>query len=301
MRIVAIVPVKSTSDRLVGKNISPLNGKPLFLHTIEKLMLSSKIDEVFLDSDSEEIYKMAIYTGCSFLKRDSCFATNKTDGHILLHQAACKVSADIYVQVLVTAPFLTIETIEQGLSILLNNTDVDSVVCVKKEKQYCWDSTLLTPLYNVVSIPNSKDLPDITSETMGAYFVRNHVAIDQKRRYGGRVELLSVSPLEAMDVNSEEDLEFCNYIAKGIAQKEISYLNFLKRFINSAMISDTLDDLGYNTVVSGFQCNLLGSSVFGVAKTLKLRKLEDGENFTGIYDALESYDWITDRHYCCRK
>ncbi|GHU41953.1 hypothetical protein FACS1894190_10670 [Spirochaetia bacterium] len=38
MKVVAFLPVKGTSERIQNKNTALLNGKPLFLHTLEKLM-----------------------------------------------------------------------------------------------------------------------------------------------------------------------------------------------------------------------------------------------------------------------
>ena len=38
MKIVSIIPVKSTSSRIEEKNIKLLGDKPLFLHTLEKLL-----------------------------------------------------------------------------------------------------------------------------------------------------------------------------------------------------------------------------------------------------------------------
>ena len=54
MKIVAFLPVTGTSSRIENKNIKLLDGKPLFLHTLEKLSSCSFIDEVYLDSESEK-------------------------------------------------------------------------------------------------------------------------------------------------------------------------------------------------------------------------------------------------------
>jgi hypothetical protein len=52
-------------------------------------------------------------------------------------------------------------------------------------------------------------------------------------------------------------------------------------------LSDILDDLGVNGVLKGFKGNINGVSVIGRAKTLKIRKLKDGEDYKGIYKALK--------------
>lgn len=168
MKVVAFLPVKGTSERIKNKNTTLLNGKPLFLHTLEKLVRCPFIDDVFLDTEKDEIYDMGKHTGCHYLKRDPSLATNKTDGHSLFYNEAVKVDADIYIQILGTSPFILPSTIERGVGILKNHGDkYDSVVLVRREKMYTWGEGV--PNYDYDHIPNSKDLPDTVIETMGLY------------------------------------------------------------------------------------------------------------------------------------
>jgi len=292
MKVTAFLPVKGTSERLHNKNIALLNGKPLFLHTMEKLMKCSFIDEVYLDTEKDEIYEMAQYTGCKYLKRDPALATNKTDGHSLFYNEAIKVEADIYIQILCTSPFIDISTIKNGVE-AIKNSGYDSAVLVKREKQYTWNE--LGPVYDREHIPNSKDLPDTLIETMGLYMTNKDVALKMKKRYGLNPYLMDAKPIEAIDVNYPADFDLADIIAKGIKAVENRKLNFLSKMINSAMISDVLDDFGLsNQVITGLQCNITGTKLFGRARTLKIRKLHENEDFKGIYNALNSYSEITD-------
>lgn len=291
MKVVAFLPAKETSERIKNKNVTVLDGKPLFLHTLEKLMECDFIDEVYLDTESDDIYEMAKYTGCIYLKRAVELASNKTDGHSLFYNEAVKVDADIYVQILGTSPFIKKDTIKRAINVLKETSEFDSVVLVKKDKQYLWDGS--NPLYNRENIPNSKDLPDTIIETMGLYVTNKHVALDMKRRYGSSPYLLEAEPIEAVDVNYPADFRLAEIIMKGLHQNEINQLNFMAKNVNSAMLSDILDDLQIDGVVNGLKCNMDNKKVFGRAKTLKLRKLNEGEDFRGIYDALVSYEQVT--------
>lgn len=294
MKTVVFLPVKGTSERIKNKNTSLLNGKPLFLHTLEKLVKCPFFDEVFLDTEMDSIYEMAKHTGCTYLKRDPALATNKTDGHSLFYNEAKKVDADIYVQILGTSPFIKPSTIERGINILKEQGDkYDSVILVKREKQYTWNES--GPNYDREHIPNSKDLPDTVIETMGLYITNKHVALDKRRRYGQNPYLLDAEPIEATDVNYPLDFEYAEVISKGLKLVENRKLEFLKKLVNSAMLSDVLDDHGFtNNVVTGLRCNIDGTKIFGRARTLKIRKLEEGEDYHGIYDALNSYSEISD-------
>ena len=54
MKIVAIVPIKKKSLRVKNKNFRPVNKKPLYQYTLEKLKYC-KFDEFYVDSDSDKV------------------------------------------------------------------------------------------------------------------------------------------------------------------------------------------------------------------------------------------------------
>lgn len=290
MKIVAFLPVKGSSERIENKNIKLLDGKPLFLHTLEKLVACDFIDEVYLDSESDKIFDLASEIECKFLRRDKKLASNKTDGHELFYNEIKNIDADIYMQILATSPFIEPETILKGIETLKNSDEYDSAVLVKKDKLYEWKGN--EPAYGRGRIPNSIDLPETIIETMGLYIVKKDVARKNKKRFGERTLFLEAKPIEAIDVNFPADFELANFIAAGKREKERQLLKNLRNYLTSSMLSDILDDFNVSGVIQGLKPNIYGSKILGRAKTLKLRKLKKGEDYTGIYKALESYKTI---------
>lgn len=289
MKVVAFLPAKGSSSRIKNKNLMLLDGKPLFLHTLEKLMECSYIDEVYLDTEDSEIINLASETGCKVLKRPLQLASNNTDGNQLLLNEVKHVEADIYIQILCTSPFIEKSTIENAIKSLISSSH-DSAVLVRKEKLYTWDKN--TPNYNINKIPNSYDLNDTVIETMGLYIIKRNAALKTQRRIGESPLLIEAKPIEAIDVNWPEDFELANLIAAGIREKERQLLDNIKSHLTSAMLSDILDDIGIEGVIPGLKPSIPGVKIFGKAKTLKLRHLKKGEKFEGIYDALYSYNTI---------
>ena len=55
-KIDAIIPIKSVSKRIRGKNFKLINGKPLYSILLNKLK-KCNFDEVYVDTDSLEIKK----------------------------------------------------------------------------------------------------------------------------------------------------------------------------------------------------------------------------------------------------
>ncbi len=291
MKIVAFLPVKGKSSRVQNKNLKLLDGRPLFIHTLEKLVNSGIFYEVYLDTESENIINEAKDINCKILARDPKLSTNKTNGNILFENQVSKVNADIYVQILCTSPFISIETIQNGIDKIKKSKKFDSAVLIKKEKQYKWTND--KPDYDHINIPNSIDLEDTIVETMGLYIVKKDAAKKLKRRIGDKPFLIEASPIESIDVNFPEDFHLAELIAAGQREMNRKLLGNYKINFNSSLLSDVLDELGYKKqLLKGLKPNIPGIKLLGRAKTLRLKKLDKNEDPSGIYKALESYDSI---------
>ena len=213
-----------------------LNGKPLFLHTLEKLVSCDFIDEVYLDSESDEILNYASYLDYKPLKRDSALASNKTDGHQMFYNEVSQVQADIYIQILCISPFISADTIKRGIDVLLHNEAFDSVVLMRKEKQYLWKNG--QPMYDKFHIPNSSTLPDTILESMGLYIVRAETAHKTKMRFGSNVYMLTSDAIETIDVNFPDEFKLAEYIMRGIAEQENSRRLIISKYLDFAILSD---------------------------------------------------------------
>jgi len=58
-KVVAFVPAKGSSERIENKNAKLLDGRPLVVHTLDKLLKCRNVDEVYLDTESDDIAKLA--------------------------------------------------------------------------------------------------------------------------------------------------------------------------------------------------------------------------------------------------
>ena len=99
MKTVAIIPIKSVSRRVKGKNFKKVAGKPLYRYLLEKLH-HCNFDEIYIDSDSSEIENYAKKYGFNFIKRKPYLARDNANGNDLLNYHSKIITADIYFQLL---------------------------------------------------------------------------------------------------------------------------------------------------------------------------------------------------------
>lgn len=292
MKVVGIVPAKGASKRVPNKNMKLLCGMPLVHHALKKLLKCEFIDEVYLDTESEEMIDSLAEFPIGIIKRDVKLATNATDGHELLVYEASKVEADIYIQLLCTSPFILDETIKKAVGILSESEEYDSATLIRSEKQYLWQNGV--PAYGTGRIPNSIDLPSSHIETMGLYAVTKNCIKETGRRIGNRPYMIEVSPLEAIDVNTPEEFQLAELIALGQHHHEIRNFANLSKYLSSSILSDILDDMGIKgRTLTGYKLNIPSKKALGRAKTLRIKKKKETDT-SSIYDALETYKGIVE-------
>ncbi|MEK6857837.1 MAG: cytidyltransferase, partial [Nanoarchaeota archaeon] len=175
------------------------------------------VDEVYLDTESDEVFSLATGRNHFELRRLAELASNKTNGNqLLLHEASRVPDADIYVQALPTAPFLSRKTIEKAIYELVRSRTNDSLFGVSKQRLYLWNSDDKPINYDPSNIPNSFDLKDTTIETMSLYLIRKEALLRTQSRIGVNPILFNIPLLESIDINTEEDFDFAKIIHNGL-------------------------------------------------------------------------------------
>jgi len=287
-RIVAFVPAKGSSDRIQNKNLAVLDGEHLFKRKLRQLLDCKRITEVVLDTDSDALAALAADLPVRRLQRPAELASNATDGHELFAWECAQVEpADLYVQTLCTAPFVTAATLDRALAALLDSPEHDSLIGITRAKQYTW--TGANPDYGRGRIPNSVDLPPVTIEAMSLYIVRRDVLASGKR-FGARPLMFTLDPTEAVDVNWPDDLRLAETIAAGVRAEDNLRMTALLPYLTSAMLSDLTREMGHHWTLP----REIGGNgrFFGRAKTMLLDRVGPGDRWEGIYDALDSYEFV---------
>jgi CMP-N,N'-diacetyllegionaminic acid synthase len=136
MRVLTVVPARSGSKGLPGKNILEINGKPLIAWSIEAGLASKFVDEIILSTDSLEIAEIGKKFGAKIpFLRPSELAQDKTStSDVLLHLISeLEKQGQYYTHLLLlepTSPLRTAEDIDTAFELLIKNTEAESIVGV---------------------------------------------------------------------------------------------------------------------------------------------------------------------------
>lgn len=217
-KVVAFVHAKGSSTRVPSKNLKILGDKPLFCHAITHAKEASMVDAVVIDSDSDEIIALGMEYGAIPLKRPDELATNLATGDDLAYwQASNYPESKIVLQVIPTAPFLSSQSIDQAIQLLLDNPEVESVAGVYEDALYTWTDGKPDYYNSNGTIPNSFELKKTMYETTGLYVNDTKAVLRTHRRLNPQNCLPYVlNKLETVDINTLEDFAFAELLWKGL-------------------------------------------------------------------------------------
>ena len=136
---VALVPARSGSVRVPGKNVRPLAGHPLLAYAIETALQSGVFGRVVVSTDSESIAEIARWYGAEvpFLRPSEYATATSPDIEWLAYTLdRLPEKYDLFAIVRATNPFRGPDAIRRGLEQLLGTTEADSLRAVELVKQH---------------------------------------------------------------------------------------------------------------------------------------------------------------------
>jgi N-acylneuraminate cytidylyltransferase len=135
---VALVPARSGSERVPGKNVVPLAGHPLIAYTIAGAHESGVFDAVIVSTDSEEIAKIALRYGTEVpgLRPAEMSTATSFDIEWVLHVMRQR-DEEVFAILRPTSPFRTAKTIRRAFGRLVELGDrADSIRAVEPARQH---------------------------------------------------------------------------------------------------------------------------------------------------------------------
>ena len=133
-QVVALIPARSGSKGLPGKNTLSIGGAPLVVWTIRSALKSQFIDQVIVSSDSKEILDLTTNLGATPLDRPGDLATDSSHAsEVIRHATEGREDCDILIYLQPTSPLRTSTHIDEALT-LLTTASVEAVVSVYESR-----------------------------------------------------------------------------------------------------------------------------------------------------------------------
>lgn len=214
MKVACFIPIKANSERVPGKNLRLLNGKKLYEYICEHVKEAAVFDDVFVDTNSNEIADYSQKMGFHVIERKPELALNTANGNdLLVYHYEKFPEYDYYFQLFATAPYLQPETIRSCYNYLVSSEEYDSCFTALENHSFYWYSG--TPInYRPEILPRSQDMLPVLEETTGLYGISAESLAKYHCRIGRKPYICRVNKFEAVDINTEEDIKVAEYIGK---------------------------------------------------------------------------------------
>ena len=216
MKTACFIPIKAHSERVPGKNLRILNGKPLYMYISENVKKANVFDDIYIDTNSMEISEYAKNIGFKVIERKPALAQNTANGNdLLVYHFELYPNYDYYFQLFATAPYMQPATITACFDKLTSSSEYDSCFPATENHSFYWLAG--NPVnYRPGILPRSQDMLPVIEETTGLYGITRESLAKYRCRIGRKPYIHIVSKFEAVDINTEEDWKVAEYVGKVI-------------------------------------------------------------------------------------
>ena len=118
-KIAAIIEARMNSTRLPGKILKKIGNKPSILHTIERLKMSNKIDDIIIATTKNK--KDDILINLCEKKNIKYFRGSENNVLKRVLNTAQKFNVDVIVEITGDSVFLDYKLINKAIKIFMNN------------------------------------------------------------------------------------------------------------------------------------------------------------------------------------
>lgn len=221
-KLVAIVPMRHSSERVPGKNYRDFAGKPLFHHVIGSLLECDLIDKVVIDTDSPIVIEQAAkaFPSVLVLERPEHLRDGGIPMNDVLMNTINQVPSDFYLQTHSTNPILSAKTVKEAVNKFFSVQPMyDSLFSVTRKQVRYWDILARPINHNPNILLRTQDLPPVFEENSCLYLFTKEILERKHNRIGDRPFLFEMAEAEAQDIDVE-----INFIMAELLYKQLNNL-----------------------------------------------------------------------------
>lgn len=219
MKITALLPMKEISERVKNKNTRKFGEKKLFEHILSSLLSSKFIDEIIINTDSQNIAEILNkkYKNIIIHNRPEEICGNYVSMNKIIEFDINNSNSDVYIQTHATNPLLKASTIDRAINFFLKNTDqYDSIFSVTEIKKRFYDEDM-NPYNHDADMLTTQHLSPLFEENSSFYiFTKDSFKSNLNNRIGKNPGMFKLDKIESFDIDDEDDFFISESIYKNL-------------------------------------------------------------------------------------
>jgi N-acylneuraminate cytidylyltransferase len=213
----AVIPARSGSQGVPGKNIKPLGGHPMMAWTIAASLACPAITRTVVTTDSEEYADIARAYGAEvpFLRPPLLSGPKATTEDTVLHAVThYEENENFHPEWIIilqpTSPIRLPGTLDRAFE-RLEQEKLDSLISVYQSHHFHWrDSDPPEALFDYAHRPMRQDMKKedhLYGETGLFYIIRTETFKKLHCRLGGKIGIFPLHRAESVEVDTPEDFQ----------------------------------------------------------------------------------------------
>ncbi len=215
-KLIAVIPIRKGSQRVKRKNFKSFGKKNLLIYKIEMLKKLKFLDDIIVNTDSEKAIAIAKQLNVNYFKRDKYFASSKCLNSDFWKNVADNTKSEYIMFTNCTSPLIKLSTYQKIISIFKKNLlekKYDSINTVTEIKEFLFHKN--KPInFPINRTPNSQDLPDIVKLNFAINILNTKQMSKNKTLIGFKPYLYKLDEVEGLDINSQHEFNYANYLFK---------------------------------------------------------------------------------------
>jgi CMP-N-acetylneuraminic acid synthetase len=221
--LIALLPMKAHSERVPGKNIKVLNGKPLFFYIADTLKATGLFQLLGINTDSEEVAALAANRygdWVRIIERPATLVGDHVPMNAIIEHDVSLFGADHhFLQTHSTNPLLSAATIAEAVGTYssgFRDGTLDSVFSVNEIRSRLYDSTLRPLNHDPAALIRTQDLDVIYEENSSFYIFSGQGFRGNHHRIGKKAVPFAMkrNALEGIDIDEPSDWQFVEMVCK---------------------------------------------------------------------------------------
>lgn len=221
--ILVVIPARSGSKGIPGKNIKKLHGKPLINYTIEAAKEIFENSQVIVSTDDKEIAEIAASHGANipFLRPKELAQDDSSTRDVILHLVDYferkKSMPSVIVLLQVTSPLRNSKHLNEALDLFFHK-DCDMVVSVTESKT--------SPYFNLYeenkkgylqkskdgAFTRRQDVPPVYEYNGAIYIFKTKSIVESEMKDFEKITKYVMSKNDSIDIDDEVDWKIAEYI-----------------------------------------------------------------------------------------
>jgi len=222
-KVIAVIPARGGSKGIPGKNLIPINGRPLIAWSIDHALSSILVDEVWVSSDSQEILDYSESVGAKTIIRPTDISGDKaTSESAWIHATKQIQKIDKNIELIIgmqaTSPIRNQKDMDnaieqyrkEGLTTLFSGNILDDMNYWSIDK----NGSFYSVNYDYKDRKRRQELQEKFLENGSFYIFTPEGIISNNNRLHGKIGCYVMSKSTMFQIDELEDVSICEAIMK---------------------------------------------------------------------------------------